>query len=182
MPPDFPGSPGRLTTSMVDPLEPQISDSGTDHRNDDHEVFSRSLPSGLNCSRTPWSGAKALRHLRRCITADHASYMTVASMWPQSGHSTARTTKWPKLHGHLDAARLTHDTTGLRDRLTTGVLLSGSNSACPPTTPGSGSTRAARTTAAEATTMRQGSGSGTPVETTRAAVLRRRTSPGLPPR
>src|SRR6185312_7866595 len=67
MPPDFPGSPGRLTTSMVNPLEPQISDSGTDHRNDDHEVFSRSLPSGLNCSRTPWSGAKA------CATCADAS-------------------------------------------------------------------------------------------------------------
>jgi hypothetical protein len=54
----------------------------------------------------------------------------------------------------------------------TGVLLSGSNSAWPPTTPGS-STRTARTTTAEATTMRQGSVSGTPVATSRTAVPRR---------
>ena len=111
------------------------------------------------------------------LLARHSAVPMAASVL-----ATARTTKSPKSRdGHLDAAAApNYDTTGLRDRLTRWRTAQRLKSHMTPATPGS--TRAARTTTPEVTTMRQGCVAGTPVGTTRTAVPRRRTSLGSPPR
>jgi hypothetical protein len=110
------------------------------------------------------------------LLARHSAVPMAASVL-----ATARTTKSPKSRdGHLDAAAApNYDTTGLRDRLTRWRTAQRLKSHMTPATPGS--TRAARTTTPEVTTMRQGCVAGTPVGTTRTAVPRRRTSLGSPP-